>query len=221
MVDLSKVDPETMARHLGKPEGEIGSALADSLAERNWSIYETAFKRLGVQSGERCLEVGFGNGKLVPRLLGLAPGSTYTGIDYSEAMVREAVEFNSDLIEAGRATFRLASVETMPFADGAFDHALTVNTIYFWPDPVLALAEIRRVLRTDGSLLLATGTPEQMAKAPATQHGFRLYGEAQLRELLEKAGFRHVKVEFFRDRASTLDRSRTFERENLFVVGAA
>jgi len=69
VVDLSKLDPATMARHLGKPEGEIGRVLADSMAERNWPVYEAGFQRLAVQPGDRLFEVGFGNGKLVPRLL--------------------------------------------------------------------------------------------------------------------------------------------------------
>lgn len=221
MVDLSKLDPFTMARHLGKPEGEIGRAVAESMAERNWPVYEAAFKRLGIQPGERVFEVGFGNGKVVSRLAGLAPGVIYTGIDYSEAMVSEAKVFNRNLIEAGNAEFRHASVEAIPFADGAFDHALTVNTIYFWPDPVRALAEIRRVLRTGGNLLLAAGTPEQMAKAPATQHGFRLYSDVQLCELFVSAGFRKAHAELYRDQAPTLDRSKTTERENIFVIGSA
>jgi len=94
MVDLSKLDPATMAQHLGKPEGEIGRALADSMAERNWSVYEASFRRLGVRSGERIFEVGFGNGKVVPRLMGLSSAIAYTGIDYSRAMVAEAKASN-------------------------------------------------------------------------------------------------------------------------------
>ena len=135
MVDLSKLDPATMARHLGKPEGEIGRVLADSMAERNWPVYEAGFQRLAVQPGDRLFEVGFGNGKLVPRLLALAPGLTYAGIDFSETMVSEAEAFNQELIKAGRATFRLASVEAIPFAADAFDRALAVNTIYFLARP--------------------------------------------------------------------------------------
>src|SRR6267154_2549987 len=123
MVDLSKLDPATMARHLGKPEGEIGRALGDSMAERNWPVYEAALKRLGVQPGEHVFEVGFGNGKVVPRLMRLVPGIIYTGIDYSEAMVIVAEASNRNLIDAGNAQFRHASVEAIPFADGAFDHA--------------------------------------------------------------------------------------------------
>jgi SAM-dependent methyltransferase len=221
MIDLTKLDPATTARHLRKPEGEIGRTLADSMSERNWSVYEAAFKRLGVQAGERLFEVGFGNGKLAPRLLALARGVTYTGIDFSETMVGEAEAFNRGLIEAGRAAFRFASVEEIPFAAGSFDRALTVNTIYFWPEPVRALAEIRRVLRPGGLLLVSVGNPEQMQRDPVHSHGFRLYDQARLQELHESAGFHDVEVEFYRDTAPTLDRSGTMERECLFVVGAA
>ncbi len=221
MFDLTKLDPATTAQHLGRPEGEIGLALADSMAERNWPVYEAAFKRVGAKPGEYIFEVGFGNGKLVPRLLALAPELTYAGIDISETMVAEAETFNRSLVEAGRATFGLASVEAIPFADGAFDRALTVNTIYFWPDPVRALTEIRRVLRADGALVLMVGTPQTMAQAPHARYGFRLYDEAQLRELHDKAGFRRVDVELYRDRAPALSRAGTIDRESLFVVSVA
>jgi len=153
-------------------------------------------------------EVGFGNGKVVPRLMGLASAIAYTGIDYSQAMVAEAKASNKSQIEGGSVEFRRASVEAIPFADDSFDHALTINTIYFWPEPVRGLAEIRRVLRPSGNLLLVVGTPEQMARNAFTQHGFRLYADAQLRELFVRAGFREVTVELYRDQAPTLDRSK-------------
>ena len=153
-------------------------------------------------------EVGFGNGKVVPRLMGLASAIAYTGIDYSQAMVAEAKASNKSQIEGGSVEFRHASVEAIPFADDSFDHALTINTIYFWPEPVRGLAEIRRVLRPSGNLLLVVGTPEQMARNAFTQHGFRLYADAQLRELFVRAGFREVTVELYRDQAPTLDRSK-------------
>lgn len=221
MVDLTKLDPAVTAQHLGKPEGEIGLALADSMAERNLPIYEAATKRVGLQPGERLIEIGFGNGKLVSRLLALAPGATYTGVDFSKTMVTEAEAFNSDLIDAGRARFHFASVEQMPLVDGSFDRALTINTIYFWPDPVRALAEIRRVLRPDGALLVSAQTPEEAAKAPYTLHGFRIYDEAQLRQLHKQAGFRRVDVELYCDTAPTLDRSGARERQTYFIIAFA
>jgi len=47
-----------------------------------------------------------------------------------------------------------------------------------------------------------------MARNAFTQHGFRLYADAQLRELFVRAGFREVTVELYRDQAPTLDRSK-------------
>jgi SAM-dependent methyltransferase len=136
-------------------------------------------------------------------------------------MVAEATAFNRNLIEAGHATFHLASVDEMPLADASFDRAVTINTIYFWPDPVHALAEIHRVLRPGGALLVVAQTPEEAAKAPYTRHGFRIYSEAQLNEMHQRAGFRTVEVEVYRDSAPTLDRSGTTQREAYFVVGTA
>jgi hypothetical protein len=76
VVDLAKLDPAVTAQHLRKPEGEIGRALADSMAERNWPVYEAAIKLVGLRPAERLIEIGFGNGKLVPQLLALAASTT-------------------------------------------------------------------------------------------------------------------------------------------------
>jgi ubiquinone/menaquinone biosynthesis C-methylase UbiE len=221
MVDLTNLDPAIAAEHFRNPRGEIGVALADSMSQRNAPIYQAAGRRLGAKPDERLLEVGFGNGKLVPGLIALAPGLTYAGIDISETMVSAAEAFNKGLIEAGRAIFRLGTVEVIPFPDESFDRALTINTIYFWPEPVRALAEIRRVLRKDGVVVASVGTPETMVRLPPAQHGFRVYDEAQLRDLHQKAGFRSVEVDRYRDAATTPDGNNKSDRESFLVISVA
>jgi len=89
------------------------------MSERNAPLYKAAADRLGLKPGERLFEVGFGNGKLVPGLLALTPRLTYAGIDISETMVGEAETLNKALIEAGRAIFRLATVENIAFANAS------------------------------------------------------------------------------------------------------
>jgi ubiquinone/menaquinone biosynthesis C-methylase UbiE len=88
------------------------------------------------------------------------------GVDMSDTMVHEARENNRALIDEGRVKLRLATVDRLPFPNAAFDRALIVNTIYFWPDQLSGLAESRRVLRDDGFLVLASMTPETSAKSP-------------------------------------------------------
>lgn len=208
MLDLSKLDLAVLARQLGHPEGEIGRAVGEYMSANNASVSAAAWRRLGLQPRDRVLEIGFGNGKLVPALLALQPDLAYTGIEISETMMAEAKTFNRGLLEAGRIDLRLASVDAMPFAAGSFDRAVAVNGHYFWPDLPRALGELHRVLRADGVLVLAGITPEAAATLPIVQHGFRVYDQPRLEEMLHHAGFRSVDAEIHREMTQRLEGGR-------------
>ena len=205
MVDLTKLDLAVLARQLGNPEGEIGRAVGDYMSRHNAGVSTAAWRRLDLKPGARVLEVGFGNGELIPPLLALEPDLAYTGIDISETMLAEAAAFNRALVEARRIELKLASVEAMPFPAGAFDRAVSVNTIYFWPNPERALAEFHRVLGRDGVLVLAGITPEAAASLPITQHGFRVYDRQRLDDMLHRAGFRSPEIEIHRETTARLE----------------
>jgi ubiquinone/menaquinone biosynthesis C-methylase UbiE len=205
MVDLTKLDLAVLARQLGNPEGEIGRAVGDYMSRHNAGVSAAAWRRLDLKPGARVLEVGFGNGELIPALLALAPELAYSGIDISETMMAEATAFNRALLEARRIELKLVSVEAMPFPAGAFDRAVSVNTIYFWPDPDRALGELHRVLNREGVLVLAGITPEAAAGLPITQHGFRVYDRQRLEEMLRRAGFRSVEIEIHRETTARLE----------------
>ncbi len=61
---------------------------------------------LGVQAGHRVLEIGFGNGRAAPAIIGRAADVHYAGIDISPTMVNEANRINAALVAAGQASFR-------------------------------------------------------------------------------------------------------------------
>ena len=208
MVDLAKLDLAVLARQLGNPEGEIGRAVGDYMSAHNAGVSAAAWRRLDLKRGNRVLEVGFGNGKLIPALLALEPDLAYAGIDISETMLAEAAAFNRTLLQDGRIELMLASVEAMPFPSGRFDRAVSVNTIYFWPEPERALAELHRVLRPEGVLVVAGITPESAATLPIVQHGFRIYDRTRLEGILGGAGFRSVTVETYREVTQRLEGRR-------------
>ncbi len=219
-MDLSKLDLAVLARQLGHPEGEIGLAVGDYMSQGNASVSAAAWKRLDLRPRDRVLEVGFGNGKLVPALLALQPDLAYTGIDISELMVAEAKAFNRALVESRRIDLRLADVAAMPFPAGTFDRAVSVNTIYFWPDPARALAELHRVLRPGGVLVVAGITPEAAAGLPIVQHGFRVYDPARLQAMLRAAGFGSADVEIHREITRRLE-GGTHERSYQLIRAVA
>jgi SAM-dependent methyltransferase len=61
----------------------------------------------------------------------------------------------ADSVTAGRLRLHVGDVGRLPPADGAVDHVLTVNTVYFWSDLGAAFGEVRRVLAPGGPLVVA------------------------------------------------------------------
>jgi ubiquinone/menaquinone biosynthesis C-methylase UbiE len=99
--------------------------------------------------GPKVLEVSFGTGYLLTQYAGKF--DTY-GIDYNEKFVRMATQ---KLRQKGiNATLQKADIEDLPFDDETFD--CIVNTMAFtgYPDGQKAMAEIERVLKPGGRLVL-------------------------------------------------------------------
>jgi arsenite methyltransferase len=176
-----------IVRQLARP-----SRLAARLMNlANAKINEQAVELLELSSEHRVLEVGFGGGVALTKLAGRA--AFVAGIDPSEAAVRATCKRFHHEIATRRLEVREAFVETIPFAEGSFDRALSVNTIYFWSDPDAGLREILRMLRPGGRLVLATEArrvPKRIAK-----HGFTVYTEEEQVSLLRDAGFSDVRCE--------------------------
>jgi hypothetical protein len=67
MTDItSNLEPETLARHLGNPQGEVGIAVANRLNTMNAKVYAQAYRAIGLAGDNGILEIGFGNGHLIP-----------------------------------------------------------------------------------------------------------------------------------------------------------
>ena len=197
MVDLNALPPSEMARLLGKPEGEAGRAVSERLNRVNADITAAVYQRLQLRPSDHVLEIGFGNGRLLPALLAYAHDLTYAGIDIAETMVTEAIAFNAELVAAGRASFRLASAEAIPCPDQSFDRVFAVNVIYFWPDPVRALSEMRRVLRPGGISVIAALKPDPDQPSPPfarEEYGFRVRDAATIATLHRDAGFGYIEL---------------------------
>ena len=194
-IDTSQLDPATLAKHLGNPEGEIGKAVTQNLNKSNAGGYSAALAKLGVTAGDRVIEIGFGNGREIPRVVSLSADVTYFGLDISDTMVTEAAQFNADAVRQGRVTVARGTSAAIPTDTDAFNKALAINTIYFWPDPLADLREIRRVLRSGGRLVLGALAPRSAVGRAVFQHGFRLYEKPEIVNLLTSAGFGKVSID--------------------------
>ncbi len=180
---------QEIARQLRQPEGELGKKVGETMNDGNRFMNLEAIKTLDLQEGDKVLEVGMGNGQFVSEIVHAAPDIRYTGCDFSVTMIEEATDRNKALIEAGSALFIKTEASRLPFDDENFDKAITVNTVYFWEEPERELAEIRRVLKQEGKLVMGIRPEWCMKELPFTSWGFRMYSKEAIIELLTTNGF--------------------------------
>ena len=105
-------------------------------------------------NGQRWLDAGCGTGTL-SRLLA-ARGCDVTGVDASSEMIA-AARGRSDGPLAGKLKFQqIPTIANLPFADRSFDGVLCASVLEYVPDLAQCLAQIHRVLRPGGLLLVST-----------------------------------------------------------------
>jgi len=79
----------------------------------------------------------------------------------------------------------IASVQRLPFGDDTFDCVLCTEVLKHIPDPVQALTEFHRVLKTGGKIFLTTPFFNPLHEVP---HDYYRYTPFALRYMAEQAG---------------------------------
>jgi SAM-dependent methyltransferase len=173
--------------------------------DRRWAHYVQATarataRRIGLRPGERLLDVGCGTGALLELLGRRCPGARLAGIDPCPEMLGVA---RARLPAA--APLALGLAERLPFGGGSFDVAVSASAFHYFRAPAQALAELRRVLRPRGRLVvtdwcddfLSCRLCDRLLRWLDPAHS-RVYGSAECRRLLEAGGFAAVRVERYK-----------------------
>lgn len=182
---------DVLRSQFGAPSGLFGSAIVAPLLNlTNRRLIDTTIELLGLERGHRVLDVGYGPGYSLQRLADTA--DRVAGIDFSEDMVAAARK-----LVAGRRNVRAewGDVADLPFRSRAFDRAMTVNAIYYWPDLDAGLREIARVLKPGGRLAVGFRSPLNLLPFTLTWTNFRVYEAATVARAMESVGFRVLRVE--------------------------
>ncbi len=145
-----------------------------------------------VHSGDRVLDLGCGDGAFAAALV--SAGCAVTMADVAQEALRRA---------RGRAPAATAvgldEGAPLPFAEDAFDVVWAGEVLEHVVDVVGLLAEVRRVLRWGGRLVVTTPWHGRVVVAgdahfdPRADH-LRFFSARTLRGVLGEAGFAHVDV---------------------------
>lgn len=187
----------TVAAQLGNPSGALGAVVGRILDRMNRFAIEAAVEACGAREGQAAADIGFGGGVGLSLLLRqVGADGTVHGVEISPDMLARAESRFARDIGTGRLRVLSGALGELPLADASLDAAITVNTVYFVDDLDRACAELARVVRPTGRIVVGVGDPDAMAKMPFTAHGFRLRPVTEVVEALERAGLsveqRHI-----------------------------
>lgn len=181
-----------ISRTAEHPSGVFGRLLGWIWWRETAPVNDHALRLLDVQPGHHVAELGFGPGRTIRRLV--QAGARVTGVDVSTQMLRLATRRNRTAVRAGTATLHQGDGTDLPLRDGWADAAVSVHTIYFWPDHAAVAAELGRVLRPGGRLVLGMRDPALPLTDRADPDVYQQVGLDRLSRLLHAAGFDEVDV---------------------------
>ena len=155
-----------------------------------WSVWVRQMVRDWLPPGpptRRLLDLGCGTGILSTDMAAL---STVTSLDY----VAEALHFcrRRDLTRVLRG-----DAHALPFADGVFDLLLAVDTLEHLRDDAAAMREVRRVMKPGATAIVNVPALRLLwSSHDVANHHFRRYRRAELRQVIEQAGFTIQKLSY-------------------------
>lgn len=188
-----------------KPHGDVGKIVAEDMNEKHYELTSWGLEKLAIGENSVILDIGCGGGRTVKRLADKALQGKVYGIDYSSDCVRWSTEFNEEYIKKGKVEITKASVEKLPFNDDKFDFVTAVETVYFWPDFLNNIQEVKRVLKLGGKFAVIN----EMYKSDefkARNEEFSAIGNMnifsleEIKNIFVKAGYIDIKIDTVSDK---------------------
>ena len=169
-------------------------ALMDAAEDRMWwyrALHARLLDRLGPING-RVLDAGCGTGGFLAQVKARWPHLQSIGLEYAEPAAIRARGKSQTPIARG-------SVNALPFMDGTFDAAVSADVLcHRAVDPAQALAELKRVLKPGGRLIVNMPAYTWMLSAHDRRvHNVRRQTASQTAAMLHQAGFGKIRARYW------------------------
>jgi SAM-dependent methyltransferase len=176
----------------GLPSGPIGWVTTRTIMEAP-AMYRRLGEVLQVTPDDEVLDVACGSGAFLAQE---AEGARrVAGVDLSEIQIGLARRKLAPRIAAGTADVVWGDAAQVPWPDGSFTAVTCMAAFEVFPDPGRVLAEMVRVLRPGGRVVLNIGERvEPETRTHRVLDTMWVWSEADVLELVERAGLADVSV---------------------------
>ena len=209
------------ASELDRPD-EIDAFIDSRSLEHPAKIEDDFVRRalaLGVEGG-MILDVGTRVGLIALKILWQNENFYAIGMDTSGIMIERARETATAWGLGERAFFQVGDARRMRFKTAYFDLVVSDSSLHVFNDPVSVLAEINRVLKPKGALLIRDfERPRRFEMSRRIAEGSARYG-SRMRQHIEtamRAAFTRAEIEEM-VAASGLERTRVGRPENGYLI---
>ena len=163
-------------------------------------IIRAELERLPLRAGARVLDAGCGSGRTLDELA-----------DYGEV---HGIELDPQAAEAARARrqgeVEVGRLEELPWDDATFDLITCLDVIEHTPDDRVTLAELRRVCKPGGWLLVTVPAYQALwSLHDDANHHYRRYERATLRSAAARRRLADRADDVVQQRATATGRGRT------------
>jgi ubiquinone/menaquinone biosynthesis C-methylase UbiE len=191
---FTEIELKKLEKQLSCPTGEQGKEVGRTMHDSNIDMTIASIEALKLRDENTVLEMGHGNCNHLNEVLKQAKDIRFFGLEISKTMFNEAKRINSTFLTNKNIEFLLYDGEKTPFNENTFDKILTVNTLYFWRQPVKMLNEIYRILKDDGVVAITFAQKEFMKTIPFVMGKFNLFDTDDLIALISKTNFSLEKI---------------------------
>ena len=143
---------QTLIEQSRMPSGMLGRTMLRIMNGAHRSLISWGLSQL--KPCKYILDVSCGGGNAIFIMAKTDKFKHIYGIDLSEDAILLATKKNRKYIDNGLVTIKHASVSELPFEDDHFDAITTFQSHFHWPDVLVAMQEIHRVLKTGGQFVL-------------------------------------------------------------------
>jgi len=167
----------------------------ETSSETDMTRLELMSRRLKIKPGSTVLDVGCGTGVFIPFLLRRIGGEgRLVALDVAEEMLKRARAKGFKDIE-----YLLADVTSIPLGDEIFDAVVCYSSFPHFQDKPRALAEIKRVTKSGGRLLICHTSSRAVVnqlhrQIPAVANDI-IPDEHEMQLMLSRAGFTDIRIE--------------------------